>query len=201
MATPVFRFVQLPASVNRNEALQERCLDEAKRLNAGIAFSIGFTDASGIAAQARFPTWKYYEQVIEGALRRDIPKIRIKLGGGPPVHRTWTDLSDTPPWGEPNRPPRGPGNRLWAKVASYKQHVIDQARLLILQSGRQPKDILEIQLATEPGKGGSGGPWLGVSPNIVMSIAPYFPLAPPIPHRNAAYQLSAWTPGWYLSVI
>lgn len=161
LAPEPFRFVQIPAMVDYNSGLQERALDEAQRLSAGITVSVGFTDASGIAAQARFPTWKYFEQVVGGALDRKISKIRLKIGGGPPPHPSWLALNDGQPWEEPYRPPHGPDNALWKRLVYYKQAVIDRAVTLVQVAKRDPKQVLEIELATEPGKGGSGGPWRG----------------------------------------
>ena len=43
LAPEPFRFVQIPAMVDYNSGLQERALDEAQRLSAGITVSVGFT--------------------------------------------------------------------------------------------------------------------------------------------------------------
>lgn len=142
----------------------DRCLDEAKRMNAGITFNVALMDASGFAATTNFPTWRMFDQVVDGALQRGLPKIRIIVGGGPPPHRTWKDLNHGESWTMPNRPPRGEDDALWRKLVEYKQALIDGAVAKAKNRKLDPKSVLEIQLWTEPGKGGSGGPWVSANP-------------------------------------
>ncbi len=157
---PFHRLVQILPTVHYNSALQERSIDEAARLGRGITFSFGPTDGAGVFAQARFPQWRYFDPVMDRAIQKRLPKIRIKIGGGPPIHPTWQALNGNKPWSQPYRPPKG----LWKRLTEYKQQVIDRAFNKVKAAGLDPKDVLEIELATEPGKGGSGGPWSSASP-------------------------------------
>ena len=155
--------IQLPASVKTYQEIQDRCLDEAQRLRRGITFSVGMTDASGIAAQAKWPQWKYFDAVLDGALSRDIPRIRLKIGGGPPIHPTWQALNSDQVWNQPNRPPPGKDFALWARLSEYKQQLVDRVVYKVKTAGKDPTKLVEIELSTEPGKGGAGGPWLAAN--------------------------------------
>lgn len=163
-APPFQRLVHMPAAIKLNVPVIDRCLDEAKRMGAGISFNAALMDASGFASTTDHPRWDVYNRIVDGALERGLPKVRIIMGGGPPPHRTWKSLNAGDAWSMPNRPPRGEGDRLWAKLAEFKQSLIDMAITKAKAKRKNATDIFEIQLWTEPGKGGSGGPWVSANP-------------------------------------
>ena len=162
--TSFARLIQIPPPVSRYEPIRDKVLEEASKLGRGITLSMGYIDAAGVMAQARFPEWRYFDPVIDGALKRGIRKIRLKIGGGPPKHRSWIELNGGKRWNEPYRPPKGPDYAVWNKIVSYKQATIDRAYNKVKKAGLDPKEALEIEIATEPCKGGSDGPWTTAGP-------------------------------------
>lgn len=164
-AAPKFdRLIQILPTIESSAQVMEKMLDEAQRLNRGITVSLGVTDDGSIFAQARWPQWKYFDPMLDGAISRRLPKVRLKIGGGPPPHPTWRAFNGGDAWEASNRPPRGENDALWKQLVKYKQYVIDRAVAKMKAAGLEPKEFLEIELGTEPGKGGSGGPWKSAYP-------------------------------------
>jgi len=167
---PTQLFLHCASGSEANDAKTKAGIDIAARLGIGIQVNYALSSASGIAANTTSPTWTWFDNWFDYAVARlnKIPKIRIRLGGGPPIISAWTTLAGSS-WSEVNRPPAGTANAVWAKIATYNQAVIDRAISKVKLAGKQATEVLEIQLGGEPAKKGAEGPWTTANPYTYSS--------------------------------
>ncbi len=165
-------FFHCPSGSEANDVKTKLALDICARFGVSAQVNTSLTSGTGIAVNTTSPTWTWFDNWFDYAVARlnKIPKIRLQLGEGPPINSAWTTLAGAS-WVEVKRPPAGPANAVWAKIATYHQATIDRAISKVKLAGLEPEDVLEVQLGGEPGKKGAGGPWTTANPYTYT--APY----------------------------